>query len=228
MRQATAVIAAIGVLFAGAASLVPAQASSTGSAAVTVSDPVIAAVGDIACKNPPGNNRKVCQYDDVAALIKRGDYDRFLALGDIQYEAGSLQDFRDNYDVYFGDLMSITEPVPGNHEYGTEGARGYYRYFGDRGHGPDGYYSYDLGAWHVIALNSAICPAGVGCGPGDPQYEWLQQDLAANEASAHWRTGTTPAMTGSSTRRPTGPTSSSTSRPRRSGTCCTTRMRTWC
>jgi hypothetical protein len=168
--------------------LLPAQA--TVAANVTgASDPVIAAVGDIACKNPPANNRKVCQYDDVARLIKRGDYDKFLPLGDIQYENGAFKDFRENYDVYFGDLRSITEPVPGNHEYGTPNARGYYRYFGESGHGPGGYYSYDLGAWHVIALNSAVCPAATGCGPGDPQYEWLKADLAADDATctlAYW------------------------------------------
>jgi phosphodiesterase/alkaline phosphatase D-like protein len=62
------------------------------------SDPRIAAAGDIACKNPPSNNRRVCRYDDVAALIAAGHYDRFLALGDNQYEYGRLQDYRQNYD----------------------------------------------------------------------------------------------------------------------------------
>ena len=143
-------------------------------------DPVIAAAGDIACKNPPGNNHQACQYDDVAALVAKGDYTTFLALGDDQYEYGRLRDFRENYDVYFGQLMSITKPVPGNHEYGTADAAGYFEYFGARGHGPGGYYSYDVGAWHLIALNSAICPPAVGCGPGDAQYEWLRADLAAH------------------------------------------------
>jgi hypothetical protein len=153
------------------------------------SDPTIAAVGDIACKNPPGNNRKVCQYDDVARVVEAGDYTRFLPLGDIQYENGGLRDFRENYDVYFGDLLPITEPVPGNHEYGTTDAAGYYRYFGDSARGPDGYYSYDLGEWHIVALNSAICPAVVGCGPDDPQYQWLQADLASHPNTctlAYW------------------------------------------
>ena len=152
-------------------------------------DPRIAAAGDIACKDAPRNNRRVCRYDDVADLVAAGDYDRFLALGDDQYEYGRLRDFRENYDVYFGDLMDITAPVPGNHEYGTPDAAGYFRYFGARGHGPGGFYSFDLGAWHLIALNSAICPAGVGCGPGDPQFEWLKADLEANDATctlAYW------------------------------------------
>jgi hypothetical protein len=149
----------------------------------------IAAVGDIACKNAPGNNRQVCQYDDVAAAIARRDYDRFLVLGDVQYEYGRYQDFVDNYDRYFGRLLPITEPVPGNHDYGTAGGAGYYRYFGRVGQNPDGYYSYNLGGWHIVALNSAICPAFTGCGRGDPQYEWLRSDLAGSDALctlAYW------------------------------------------
>ena len=149
----------------------------------------IAAVGDIACKNRPGNNRQVCQYDDVAAAIARGNYDRFLVLGDVQYEYGRYQDYVDNYDRYFGRFLPISEPVPGNHDYGTADAAGYYRYFGRIGQTPDGYYSYDLGSWHIVALNSAICPAATGCGPGDPQYQWLQADLAASDARctlAYW------------------------------------------
>ena len=151
--------------------------------------PVIAAVGDIACKNPPANNRQACQYDDVSDAIAARDYDAFLPLGDVQYEYGRYVDFVQNYDAYFGRFRDIARPVPGNHDYGTAGAAGYYRYFGDLGHGPGGYYSYDLGSWHVIALNSAVCPAGVGCGPGDPQYAWLKKDLAANDAActlAYW------------------------------------------
>ena len=152
-----------------AAALTLAASLLAPTAAPAAPGPVrVAAVGDIACKNPPSNNRKVCQYDDVAAAIKRGDYDRFLPLGDIQYEAGAYRDFVDNYDRYFGSLRSITEPVPGNHEYGTADAAGYFRYFGAAAHGPGGYYSYDLGAWHIVALNSAICPAITGCAPRPP------------------------------------------------------------
>jgi hypothetical protein len=180
-RKAVAVLLAAFAL--GAAALAPVAAPASPR-------PIrIAAVGDIACKDRPKNNRQVCQYDDVAAAIARGDYDRFLALGDIQYESGKYADFVDNYDRYFGGLLPITEPVPGNHDYGTPNAAGYYRYFGRIGQEPDGYYSYDLGGWHIVALNSAICPAVTGCGPGDPQYEWLQNDLASSEASctlAYW------------------------------------------
>ena len=149
----------------------------------------IAAVGDIACKNLPSNNHQACQYDDVASAIARHRYDRFLPLGDVQYEYGEYANFVDNYDRYFGRFLPITAPVPGNHDYGTPDAAGYYRYFGQIGQAADGYYSYDLGGWHMIALNSAICPAATGCAPGDPQYEWLKHDLAADTAEctlAYW------------------------------------------
>ena len=143
--------------------------------------PRIAAVGDIACKNPPANNRSVCQYDDVAAAIAARDYDRVLLLGDIQYEAGIYEDFVENFDVYFGDLLPVTAPAPGNHEYGDPGAAGYFRYFGARA--PGSAYSFDLGAWHVISLDSTICGAGgVGCLPGSPQHDWLMQDLEDDDA----------------------------------------------
>jgi acid phosphatase type 7 len=147
----------------------------------------VAAVGDIACKSPPGNNVHVCRYDDVSNLVAAGGYQAFLALGDNQYEAGSYADYLANYDAYFGRFMPITYPVPGNHEYGTPDAAGYFDYFGDRAHGPGGWYSFDLGSWHVIALNSAICSPYTGqpCGPGTPEYDWLAADLAAHPNSEY-------------------------------------------
>ena len=145
-------------------------------------DPVvrIASAGDLACKDPPKNNRRVCQYDDVSELVAAGDYDAFLVLGDVQYEYGRYRDFVENYDRYFGRFMDSSYPVPGKHDYGVEGAAGYFRYFGERAPGP--YYSFDLGAWHVIGLDTDLCSPYYGdpCGRGDPQYEWLKADLAAN------------------------------------------------
>ena len=130
----------------------------------------IAAVGDIACKDPAKNNRQVCQYDDVADGIARRDYDAFLVLGDVQYEYGLYRDFIENYDVHFGRLLPITFPATGNHEYGkSPDAAGYFRYFGARA--PGQWYSFDLGSWHVIALDSTICRAGgVECLDGSPQH----------------------------------------------------------
>ena len=144
-------------------------------------DPEIAAVGDIACRSfSQSDGEGACRSDEVAALITDLAPDRFLALGDLQYNKGALDEFLRVYDRQFGHLNPITMPTPGNHEYGTEGARGYFDYFGARAHGPDGYYSADLGSWHLITLNSDICREDPGCGPGTPQYEWLAADLEAN------------------------------------------------
>src|SRR5829696_3220799 len=66
----------------------------------------------------------------------------------------------------------------------TEGARGYFEYFGEAaGDSEEGYYSYDVGSWHVVALNSNC--EEVRCGPGSPQTRWLKEDLAANEGALH-------------------------------------------
>src|SRR5512141_1649389 len=74
--------------------------------------PVVAAVGDIACKSLPGDPPR-CKYDKVADLIRSIAPDRFLALGDLQYLHGSAEQFAAYYDPVFGDLKSITAPVPG-------------------------------------------------------------------------------------------------------------------
>jgi hypothetical protein len=138
----------------------------------------VAAVGDIACQSfSQSDGEGACRSDEVAALITDLDPDAFLALGDLQYNNGTLDEFRRVYDRQFGHLNPITWPTPGNHEYGTEGAQGYFDYFGARAHGPEGYYSTDLGAWHVVSLNSDACRDAPGCGPGTPQYEWLAADL---------------------------------------------------
>ena len=81
-----------------------------------------------------------------------------LPLGDNQYDNGTLAEFAASYDPTWGRFKAITHPVPGNHEYGTTGASGYFAYFGAacRRPGGKGYYSFDLGAWHLIALNSQL------------------------------------------------------------------------
>lgn len=147
-------------------------------------DPVIAAVGDIACQSlSQGNGQGACRSDEIADLVTGLGPDRFLPLGDIQYQNGTTREFERVYDVQFGHLKPITMPAPGNHEYGTDGAQGYFDYFGPVSNPPTGYYSYDLGAWHIVSLNSEICGDEPGCGPGSPQYEWLKTDLAENEVA---------------------------------------------
>jgi hypothetical protein len=156
---------------------------------------VIAAAGDISC--PPARDRhskeydkpNACGMDATAKVLGAIQPDAVMTLGDHQYPSGSLADFEAMYADNWGAYRDITYPVPGNHEYGTPGARGYYAYFGDRAGEPDkGYYSYDLGAWHLIALNSECNQVG-GCGDADAQATWLRQDLAAHPRKcvlAYW------------------------------------------
>jgi hypothetical protein len=139
----------------------------------------ITAAGDIS--NPPGGAR-----GDVltADLIRRWNPTGVLALGDVQYERGALAEFRGAYDRSWGAYKAKTRPAVGNHEYlGGDGAAGYFDYFGASA-GPRGlgYYSFDLGPWHVVALNSScsMVPGG-GCGHGSAQWSWVKGDLASHQ-----------------------------------------------
>ncbi len=157
-------------------------------------DPVVVAVGDAVCGTgtPAG---LPCKHAAVATLIGTINPTALLLLGDIQYENGTLSDFNTYYNPAFGPLRSITWPAPGNHEYNTSGASGYYDYFngvgvqtGRAGDRSKGYYSFNVGTWHLVALNSN-CSAIGGCGAGSAQEQWLRADLAANGAActlAYW------------------------------------------
>ena len=149
--------------------------------------PHIAAAGDIACGSSSGG--AACQQAGTAALVERGKYASVLALGDLQYEQGALAEFRAFYDKSWGAFKSITSPAVGNHEYLTPDAAGYFAYFGPRAGDPSrGYYSFDVGRWHLVALNSNCGRVG-GCKAGSPQEQWLRADLAAHPASctlAYW------------------------------------------
>lgn len=142
-------------------------------------DPVIVAVGDIACSTNNVTNT-ACHHKATSDLALEIDPDAVLVLGDLQYCCGSLAGFNQYYDPTWGRLFDRTYPAPGNHEYKTTGAAGYYDYFGELAGDPKkGYYSFDLGAWHVVSVNSN-CGAVGGCGAGSPQGIWLENDLAAN------------------------------------------------
>ena len=130
----------------------------------------IVAAGDIASQGRPSWGQR-----QTARLIGRLNPTAVLPLGDIQYEDGLFADFRSSYHPTWGRFLRKTYPVPGNHEY-RSGAHGYFRYFGKRAHpGHGGYYSYNLGSWHLIALNSSD-----GEGPSSPQLAWLRRDLRRN------------------------------------------------
>lgn len=139
------------------------------------------AVGDVASCNSAADEETAKLVATLPGTI--------ALLGDIAYELGSDDDFARCYDPGWGRFKHRTRPAPGNHEYATPGAAPYYRYFGARaGPGTRGYYSYDLGAWHLIALNSNCGKAG-GCVAGSPQERWLRADLRRSRAKctlAYW------------------------------------------
>jgi hypothetical protein len=100
--------------------------------------------------------------------------------GDNAYVNGSAAEYTSCFEPSWGQFKARTRPVPGNHEYLTPGAAGYFGYFGAAAGDPaTGYYAYDLGDWRIYALNST-CSAIGGCGAGSPQELWLRADLAAH------------------------------------------------
>jgi hypothetical protein len=166
------------------------SATLPGSAAA---DPVVYAAGDIACDpgdpsfNGGNGTGTACRQKTTAGLMPDGSFDAVLALGDLQYGAATLSTFEQSYGPSWGRMKAATLPVLGNHE-GTTAASGdgYCAYFGAVAHcnssgsqGGAGFYSFNLGGWHVVMLNSN-CDAAGGCDAGSPQYQWLANDLAVN------------------------------------------------
>ncbi|HWM90261.1 MAG TPA: metallophosphoesterase [Thermoanaerobaculia bacterium] len=146
----------------------------------------IVAVGDVACDpadsayNGGAGTATRCRMMATSDLALGLQPAAVLLLGDNQYEDGTLAKYQASYDPSWGRLKAVTKPVPGNHEYMTPGAQGYFTYFGAAAGDPaKGYYSFDLGGWHLIALNSN-CGAVGGCGAASPQGQWLAADLAAH------------------------------------------------
>jgi hypothetical protein len=144
--------------------------------------PQLLAAGDIAdCT--PGAEATARLLDDLPGTV--------TPLGDTAYDSGSYEEFANCYEPTWGRHKHRTRPAVGNHEYRTPGAEAYFDYFGaaagERGRG---WYSYDLGTWHVVVLNGQ-CPAIGECGEGSPQLEWLRADLAAHPSrctAAYWDT----------------------------------------
>jgi hypothetical protein len=155
--------------------------------------PIVAAAGDIACDpgsgsfNSGNGTTSKCRQRYTSDLLTGAT--AVLTLGDNQYEHGSLAQYQASYHPSWGRHFARTYPSVGNHEYLTDQARGYFDYFGARaGDRSRGYYSFNIGSWHFVALNSNCSRVG-GCGPGSPQYEWLKADLASSTAActaAYW------------------------------------------
>lgn len=150
-----------------------------GSAPDTIT---VAGAGDIACG--AGSTGASCKQQETSDLLLSLNPDAVLTFGDTQYESGTLSDFNQSFDPTWGRLKAKLHPAPGNHEYLTSGASGYFDYFNGVGQasgpaGPSGlgYYSYNLGNWHLVAANSNCGNVG-GCEVGSAQYTWLQNDLA--------------------------------------------------
>jgi len=149
-------------------------AASTSACAPTTSDAVIAAAGDI-CSSPTDCAPTASLLDQIAPS-------RVLTLGDNAYPDGSSSDYTSYYEPNWGRHKSKTSPAPGNHDYHTAGGAGYFNYFGSQAPAP--YYSFDLGAWHLISLNGEIDHSS-----GSTQESWLKNDLAAHPAQctlAYW------------------------------------------
>lgn len=160
----------------------PAIADPAETPAVTV-----AAVGDIACSpterewNDGQGSSSGCRQEAVADVVRDMNPAAFLALGDIQHHNGTYAEFMSSYDPTFGDLKPITRPIPGNHEYNTPGGAGYYQYFGAAANQQsNGNYSFRVGSWHVLAINSTACTPTRSCGPGSPMAKWIAAEVAAN------------------------------------------------
>jgi acid phosphatase type 7 len=183
-------ILAIGIAaaFIGAACGAAFLAGSRAAISAAVEqDPVIAAAGDIACRPGASVTTTNCHHAATSDLLAGAM--AILMLGDAQYPDGTLAEFLGSFDPTWGRFKSVMYPSVGNHEYHTPGAAGYFDYFGAAAGPRDkGYYSFDLGAWHLVALNSN-CPEIGGCEEGSAQELWLRADLAASSSSctlAYW------------------------------------------
>src|SRR4051794_31769426 len=158
-------------------------------------DPVLAAAGDLPCTPRKAANASTCQQQATASLVAANNPTAVAVLGDNQYENGTLAEYTGTgaFDQTWGAFKPTIHPAPGNHEYGSDGKAapdGYFAYFGGAaGAAGKGWYSYDLGVWHVVVLNSSNDCAPVSCAAGSDQEKWLKADLDAHPGQctlAYW------------------------------------------
>ena len=174
MALATLLAIAAGILVA--ALLRPGAPPSLDQPATLPSPPanteVLLAVGDIGfCSG---------EADEAVANLASRLPGSIAVLGDIAYPGGSEENYESCFEPAWGPMRSRMHPTPGNHEYDVRDASPYYNWFGAAAGAPgEGWYSFDLGGWHVVSLNSNCAFVG-GCREGSAQLEWLQDDLAAH------------------------------------------------
>jgi hypothetical protein len=145
-------------------------------------DPVLVGAGKIAACDSSGV-RGNSPGDEATAKLLDGIPGTVFTAGDNAFTDGTAAQYQDCYDPTWGRHKARTMPAPGQRDYNTVGASGYFGYFGAAAGDPTkGYYSYDLGQWHIVSLNS-MCENVGGCGANSPMLSWLEQDLAANPAA---------------------------------------------
>ena len=165
----------------GSTTITATSEGQSGTATITVvaasGSVVFVGAGDIADCSGSGDEATAALLDNIAGTV--------FTAGDNVYPDGADAQFAQCYDPTWGRHKARTRPTPGNHDYHTSGASGYYGYFGSlAGPSGQGYYSYDIGAWHIISLNS-----NASMSAGSAQETWLRQDLAASTKQctiAYW------------------------------------------
>jgi hypothetical protein len=161
----------------GSATLVAQAGEARAYAVVVVAPPVLLGAGDIAECGRKGHEATAALLDTIAGVI--------FTVGDHAYPRGTPEQFAQCYGSSWGRHRLRTRPSPGNHDYDTPGAAGYFAYFGRQaGDSALGYYSWDFAGWHLVSLNSNL-----DMSPGSPQERWLRADLAAHPARctlAYW------------------------------------------
>jgi calcineurin-like phosphoesterase family protein len=147
----------------------------TGTSKSQTTDVTLIGAGDVA----DGFDLQLAPAFATAALLDANPTATVFANGDLAYDEGEDRDFMRSYDATWGRARARTIPVPGNHEYNIQQGAGYFSYWGPAAGNPSsGYYSLDLGAWHIIVLNSNC--GFVGCAAGGQQETWLKNDLATH------------------------------------------------
>lgn len=137
---------------------------------------VLVGAGDIGDCSTDDDVRTAALLDDIPGTV--------FTAGDNAYGSGTAKQFATCYGETWGRHRERTRPATGNHDWRTEGLGGYFGYFGSAAQGPGGtsWYSYELGTWHVIVLDSECGKIG-GCKLDSAQGRWLQADLAASSAT---------------------------------------------